>query len=528
LAGVPKAFQHGTVVPGNDIRAVEYVQAQAQARVKNSSKVIQAQAGAQAGDKKQAAADSFTLATAYVQLGAAYLTGIGVPAKDEKRAVELFERAADLNDTNAMVNLGLVYFRGSGAIVRDIKTAIEWFKKAGDAGDPEVMYQLGRLHADEYDDLEESVVWLLRAAHSGHWLAMQVLQLDDPADSTERFEWYFGRHEKGPHNPVAMLQVATAFAIGGAGVDPDAKTAAVLFQQAHAALLKQAAACGKNPEILFLLGLVHLHGIGVAANGKVAATWLEKAAALGHPRAMYLLSSRCCVDPMTSDKWLQRAAVSGDPEAMYQLGAALLLQQGAGSKAAAGVVGSSKPDAKTWLGKAAEAGHPAAMFQLGLDFGDTAWLRMAADRGHREAMFRLGRGAENGAAVPESDADWWLHTAALAGHKEARELRNMLEGDDSAADSGDDSDESDAWPVRAAIAFFKVSSAASDAIRWLTHTEASDAAQPDPDAMFRLGIMSAAGIGVVQDDSTALYWFNQAAAEGHVESMYWISSRRHC
>ena len=56
-------------------------------------------------------------------LSVCYRNGIGC-AKDEKKAVELYTKAADMGNVNAIYNLGVCYQHGTGC-AKDEKKAVE-------------------------------------------------------------------------------------------------------------------------------------------------------------------------------------------------------------------------------------------------------------------------------------------------------------------------------------------------------------------------------------------------------------------
>jgi TPR repeat protein len=68
-------------------------------------------------------------------------------AQDYAKARELYEKAADNGNADAMINLGLLYANGQG-VARDYAKAREWYEKAADKGDAEAMTYLGALYAN--------------------------------------------------------------------------------------------------------------------------------------------------------------------------------------------------------------------------------------------------------------------------------------------------------------------------------------------------------------------------------------------
>jgi len=70
-----------------------------------------------------------------------YLEGRGVP-KDEKKAVEWFQKAAEQGMPKAQFRLGMMYAQGRG-VPQDRAKADEWYKKAADQGNIDARKVLG-------------------------------------------------------------------------------------------------------------------------------------------------------------------------------------------------------------------------------------------------------------------------------------------------------------------------------------------------------------------------------------------------
>jgi len=71
-------------------------------------------------------------------LGVLYRDGLGV-AQDYDKARELFQKAADAGDADAMNNLGALYGKGLG-VAQDYGKAREWYQKGADAGNTDSMF----------------------------------------------------------------------------------------------------------------------------------------------------------------------------------------------------------------------------------------------------------------------------------------------------------------------------------------------------------------------------------------------------
>ena len=62
------------------------------------------------------------------------------------KAVEWFEKSANLGNSAAMYNLGKFYKNGRG-VTKDLNKAREWFTKAAAQGSADAQTQLDRLNA---------------------------------------------------------------------------------------------------------------------------------------------------------------------------------------------------------------------------------------------------------------------------------------------------------------------------------------------------------------------------------------------
>jgi TPR repeat protein len=109
------------------------------------------------------------LAGAMCNLGWLYVQGRGV-TRDYEKGVEWLKKAADRGNVRATNNLGWAYEHGLG-VTRDVKKAIELYEKAADRGDEFGEYNLGRAY--EYGlaverDPKKALEWYKKAAAQGH------------------------------------------------------------------------------------------------------------------------------------------------------------------------------------------------------------------------------------------------------------------------------------------------------------------------------------------------------------------------
>lgn len=75
-------------------------------------------------------------------LASMYATGEGEKL-DQKKALELFEKSAQLGSSNAMLQLGLIYRNGNDLIKKDDLKALKWFEQGAKKGNPSAIHNLG-------------------------------------------------------------------------------------------------------------------------------------------------------------------------------------------------------------------------------------------------------------------------------------------------------------------------------------------------------------------------------------------------
>lgn len=230
--------------------------------------------------------------------------------------------------------------------------------------------------------------------------------------------WLDGRGGGAAPSAVAVEDPLTAavrqMAADGRAGDP----------QSAVALLRQQAEAG-DVRALYLLGLAHRSGTGVARDEGKALRLFEAAAEAGEADAMVAagLALREGGDPTAAPaaaRWFERAAALGHPAALHHLSQAHAAGAGVPQDAAR---------ARALLEQAAQAGHAPAQTALGAAYeaGDGApadvawaarWYGEAARRGDAEAMYRLGLAHVEGRGVPEDPAAavLWLTLARDRGH----------------------------------------------------------------------------------------------------------------
>lgn len=256
------------------------------------------------------------------RLALVFAQGDGGTPRNEARAVELFERAAEKGHRRAQLNLGTLYLRGQG-VPRDLVQARAWLEKAAVNGDPYALYVLGR--------------------------AMEESMGPVSADPVRAANLYRQAAEKG--HPLAALRYGLALA-DGVGIKRD-----VVASQRWLIHAQQSGV----PEAALALGDMAARtpaSRDKAMNEKTlqtAITWLEVAARAGVPSAQFKLANAYYAgagvtrDLQQAQLWYGRAAQQGQTEAQNAFG--IMLMNGA--------AGTADPvEGYKWLLLAERGGHP--------------------------------------------------------------------------------------------------------------------------------------------------------------------------
>ncbi|MCB1520531.1 MAG: sel1 repeat family protein [Hyphomicrobiaceae bacterium] len=113
--------------------------------------------------------------TALINLANLFQQGQGV-GEDQRRALTLVQRAADLGDARAQYEIGIAYEKGS-ILGRDIEKAAHWLKKSAEQDYSDGQFAYGVLLAtgrgrglDKASDAEraDALVWLRKAKANGN------------------------------------------------------------------------------------------------------------------------------------------------------------------------------------------------------------------------------------------------------------------------------------------------------------------------------------------------------------------------
>jgi tetratricopeptide (TPR) repeat protein len=152
-------------------------------------------------------------ATSLNNLAMLYQLGRGVP-KDEKKAAEWYQQAADKGNATAMNNLGTMYENGRG-VPKDEARAAKLYQEAASKGDADAMANLAWLCENgrgvERSDRRAAVLYA-EAAEKGHARAMANLGAlyetgrGVEQDEKKALEWYKKAAERGDENAKKKVE----------------------------------------------------------------------------------------------------------------------------------------------------------------------------------------------------------------------------------------------------------------------------------------------------------------------------------
>ena len=92
---------------------------------------------------RKAASEQSSSPDDITRMGQCYEKGEGGMSRDIKKAVELYQRASDMGNADAMFSLGTIYENGKEGVPKDVMKAVELYQRASDMGNTRAMRQLG-------------------------------------------------------------------------------------------------------------------------------------------------------------------------------------------------------------------------------------------------------------------------------------------------------------------------------------------------------------------------------------------------
>lgn len=221
------------------------------------------------------------------RLAELYRLGFGVEKNTAKASI-LYELAAADNILPAIVSLADTIFQDPNLTKEGLVRAIQFYQRAADLNDPYSQYMLSefyRLGFGVEQNLQASVDWFYRAdnisdnARGKYQVAMHLANgIGFAADEARAFEWLMmAANQK---YPKALVTLGDWYS-QGFYVPKD-------YTQAHN--WYQKAAVQESPEAQYNVALLYYNGQGVEKNLETAFSWFEKAAKSGVTPAQYQIA----------------------------------------------------------------------------------------------------------------------------------------------------------------------------------------------------------------------------------------------
>lgn len=423
--------------------------------------------------------------------------------QDRKKAVQLWEIAANKDHSKAAENLGKCYRDGDGVEV-DAAKALEWFEKARALGNMSACLQLGFAYTGGFADTDYA-----KAAR----YYMEAYKSDSETISAAAAAMLAEMYEKG------------------LGTEPNAKKAFELYK--YAAEHDYANAQYKVYE-------AYWNGIVVQKDVEKAEQWLKKAADGGLTLAQGLIGfyARGREDGPTVVHYWEKASAAGEATIMGKL-AKLYLSGACG-------VPMNKARAIELYKKAAELGDIEAIGALGICYANGNGVvqnsneafrlfSIAAEQGDKFAQKNLGICYIDGVgtSVNKAIAVQWLEKASAQGEIQAKYLLAQMyeEGEGTAVNYSKaeklyneviDEGSSDYYEGAVFKLAFIYATKIEDHYRafplWHQLASSENVSDLTTKAKYNLGLYYYNGWGTSQSNDKALYWWRKAADVGHPDA----------
>ncbi|MDR2126238.1 MAG: hypothetical protein LBP63_05360 [Prevotellaceae bacterium] len=188
-----------------------------------------------------------------------------------KKALACFEKAAKQNNTVAMRNLALMYRRGLGIKQKDVVKAIELYTKAAELGDSDAMTELAALYlGNEHTDYEKAKALSKKAAEQGNsnalcetgWMFTEGIGVSQ--NYAVAMDYYVEAANKG--NTTALNAIANAYK-NGYGINRNYTEAFNLYMKSA----KQ-----DDRDAMYEISNMYLTGLGVEKDFFEAMNWRRR------------------------------------------------------------------------------------------------------------------------------------------------------------------------------------------------------------------------------------------------------------
>lgn len=237
---------------------------------------------------------------AQTELASAYLYPLRYPAGafvcDREKSFELFSRAAELGNSQAMFGLGICYKHGWG-VVPDAQKAFDFYKRAAENGDALAQCVVGDYFADGEDGVVEqntktAFEWYLKSAENGEEDAQTIVgdyyRQGRPGVVEQNIaiaiEWYLKAAEQGQVDAQRQIGMYYIFIAPRGNMKPKNKT--IRENMKIGAHYLELAAKQGDVEAQHSLGLCYGLGLGVPMNQQISNSWHAKAARQGYQKSI--------------------------------------------------------------------------------------------------------------------------------------------------------------------------------------------------------------------------------------------------
>lgn len=222
----------------------------------------------------------------------------GGTKRDYHKAVQWYQRAAQLQDVAAMYKMGMILLRGLLGQQRNVGQSVVYLKRAADhadANNPHAIHELARLHEEGNPDPAISAAvkpdekyaqkMYMQAAKIGYkqsqfrlGQAFEYGSLGLPVDSRNSIAWYSKAAAQGEHN--SELALSGWYLTGAEGILNQSDTEAYLWARK--------AAMSEPPlaKAMYALGYYIENGIGCPASLEEGKKWYTRAASYKFPKAV--------------------------------------------------------------------------------------------------------------------------------------------------------------------------------------------------------------------------------------------------
>jgi TPR repeat protein len=422
--------------------------------------------------------------------------------QDTVAALDLYERAAKLQDVDSLVKMGDAYKFGRGTKA-DAAKSYRFYRLAASEGNVEAMTAL-------IDNYLCGVGKLTDPIKAEQWRRRALYENSREILKEETTQLLLAGDEAGHHRAIAML---------------------ARWMKKEVAYRRSLSIHRIDRTPMVLMAIAFKHGLGVQADAATSEKWLALATAKGNGQDTgYVAMAEAMLDdkklgnnPRRAEQYLQQAEDVGNEQAAYLLGKIYEL----------GAVGieASPSLAKQHYLIAAEKNHPTAQRRLGamlLRAGEVdnalPWLKKAAFQGQIGAMFLLADHAED--QGDKQAANTWLKDAAnhYPCTPESRARLASLSERINGAQTGEEllaaAQKGTPIAMRKLATYYLYQGDSKNAVAWYEKA----AAAGDSTAMLELGNAYYTGAGVAESMDNARQWWAQAVQAGNVEAKALLDS----